>query len=65
MIFVEAKALGLKGFELQADVNGDAALLGRAESIRARGALAMGMVKPAEEANGGSRLRSCRGRACR
>ncbi len=50
MIFVEAKALGLKGTELQGDVNGNADLLARAESIRAQGALAMGLVKSVEEA---------------
>ncbi|HEX8756561.1 MAG TPA: 2-methylaconitate cis-trans isomerase PrpF [Steroidobacteraceae bacterium] len=50
MIFIEAKALGLKGSELQADVNGDADLIARAESIRAHGALAMGLARSAEEA---------------
>ncbi|MGH8293953.1 MAG: 2-methylaconitate cis-trans isomerase PrpF [Steroidobacteraceae bacterium] len=50
MIFVEANALGLEGTEMQADVNGNADLLARAESIRAYGALAMGLVKTAEEA---------------
>ncbi len=50
MIFVEAKTLGLKGTELQADVNGNAALLARAEAIRSYGAVAMGLVKTAEEA---------------
>lgn len=50
MIFVEASAFGLKGDELQADVNGNADLLARVEAMRAQGALAMGLVPRAEEA---------------
>lgn len=50
MIFIEAGALGLKGTELQAAVNGNGDLLARAESIRAHGAVAMGLAKTAEEA---------------
>ena len=49
-VFVEAAALGLAGTELQRDVNGDAALLARAEAIRAAGAVAMGLVDSAAEA---------------
>jgi 2-methylaconitate cis-trans-isomerase PrpF len=49
-IFIDAATLGLKGTELQADVNANAALLARAESIRAHGALAMGLVRSAAEA---------------
>lgn len=49
-IFIEAKALGLKGTELQGEVNGDAALLDRVEAIRAHGAMAMGLAPTAEEA---------------
>ncbi len=49
-IFVDASALGLKGTELQDDVNGDAALLARCEKIRAAGAVAMGLAKSAEAA---------------
>ncbi|MBL8319076.1 MAG: 2-methylaconitate cis-trans isomerase PrpF [Burkholderiaceae bacterium] len=49
-IFVEAKALGLKGTELQGDVNGKKELLALAEAVRAHGAVAMGLVKTAEEA---------------
>ncbi len=49
-VFVDAAALGLAGTELQRDVNGDAALLARAEAIRAAGALAMGLVGSAAEA---------------
>jgi probable AcnD-accessory protein PrpF len=49
-IFVEAASLGLKGTELQGDVNGDKELLARAEAVRAHGALAMGLVKTPAEA---------------
>ena len=49
-IFVDAASLGLSGTELQKDINGDAALLARAEAVRAQGAVAMGLVKTAEEA---------------
>ncbi|VTU33547.1 3-methylitaconate isomerase [Variovorax sp. PBL-H6] len=43
-IFVDASSLGLLGTELQADVNGDVALLSRLEAIRAHGAVAMGIA---------------------
>src|SRR5262249_51097472 len=49
-IFVDAAALGLKGTELQRDVNIDTALLARAEAIRAHGAVAMGLAATAAEA---------------
>jgi probable AcnD-accessory protein PrpF len=49
-IFVDAAALGLKGTELQPDINSDKKLLALAESVRAHGAVAMGLVKTAEEA---------------
>lgn len=49
-VFVDAAALGLRGTELQPDVNGDAALLARAEALRAHGAVAMGLCATAEEA---------------
>jgi probable AcnD-accessory protein PrpF len=49
-IFVDASALGLRGVELQDDVNGDAALLGRLEAIRAQGAVAMGLASSAADA---------------
>lgn len=42
-LFVRAADLGLSGSELQADVNGDQALLKKLESIRAHGAVAMGL----------------------
>lgn len=49
-IFVDAASLGLTGTELQGDINGDKALLQRAEAVRARGAVAMGLAATAEEA---------------
>lgn len=49
-IFVDAGRLGLKGTELQGDVNGDKALLARAEAVRALGAVTMGLVATPEEA---------------
>jgi len=49
-IFVDAASLGLNGTELQSDVNGKPDILKLAESIRAHGAVAMGLVVTAEEA---------------
>lgn len=49
-IFVDAVRLGLKGTELQGDVNGDKVLLQRAEAVRALGAVAMGLVATTDEA---------------
>jgi probable AcnD-accessory protein PrpF len=49
-IFVDAARLGLKGTELQGDVNGDKDLLARAEAVRALGAVAMGIAATTEEA---------------
>jgi probable AcnD-accessory protein PrpF len=49
-IFVDADKLGLRGTELQGDVNGDKAMLQRAEAVRALGAVAMGLVTTPEEA---------------
>lgn len=49
-IFVDAARLGLAGTELQGDVNGDARLLALAEAVRSHGAVAMGLVKTAQEA---------------
>jgi probable AcnD-accessory protein PrpF len=48
-IFVDASTLGFRGTELQPDVNGDAALLERCETIRAYGAVAMGLGKTPNE----------------
>ncbi len=49
-VIVEASSLGLKGTEMQGDVNGDPALLGRCEAIRAYGAVAMGLAASVQEA---------------
>ncbi len=49
-IFLDAEALGYTGTELQDDINGDAAALARFETIRAHGALRMGLIKTLEEA---------------
>ena len=49
-IFVDAKALGLEGIELQDAVNGNAALLERCEVIRAHCAVVMGLSASAAEA---------------
>ncbi|CAB3669452.1 2-methyl-aconitate isomerase [Achromobacter deleyi] len=49
-IFLNADALGYSGAELQDDINGDAAALARFETIRAHGALRMGLIKSLEEA---------------
>ena len=50
-VFVNASALGLKGTELQGDVNGDKALLARLEAVRAQGAVAMGIASTVQEAS--------------
>jgi probable AcnD-accessory protein PrpF len=49
-IFIDAEALGLKGTELQDDVNSNPELLSRLEAIRAHGAVAMGLAASAAEA---------------
>lgn len=49
-IFVEASTLGLVGTELQRDINAKPELLARVESIRAQGAVVMGLVSSAAEA---------------
>jgi len=49
-VFVDAASLGLAGTELQPDVNGDAALLARAEAVRALAAVAMGEAASTGEA---------------
>ena len=49
-IFMSAEALGLKGIELQGDVNNNPELLARLEAIRANGAVAMGLASSPEEA---------------
>ncbi|MGE8616850.1 MAG: 2-methylaconitate cis-trans isomerase PrpF, partial [Achromobacter spanius] len=49
-IFLDAAALGYTGTELQDDINGDAAALARFETIRAHGALRMGLIEKLEDA---------------
>jgi probable AcnD-accessory protein PrpF len=49
-IFLNADALGYKGTELQDDINGDPAALARFETIRAHGALRMGLIGKLEDA---------------
>jgi probable AcnD-accessory protein PrpF len=49
-IFVDAARLGLKGTELQGDINGDRKMLALAELVRSHGAVAMGLVKTPQEA---------------
>ncbi|PFH08485.1 hypothetical protein BCF11_0840 [Collimonas sp. PA-H2] len=49
-IFVNAEALGYSGAELQDAINGDAAALKKFETIRAHGALRMGLIKQLDEA---------------
>ncbi|MGD1521449.1 2-methylaconitate cis-trans isomerase PrpF [Vibrio harveyi] len=49
-IFIDAEALGHQGTELQDDINNDESALARFESIRAHGALKMGLINSLEEA---------------
>ncbi|TMX34124.1 2-methylaconitate cis-trans isomerase PrpF [Vibrio rotiferianus] len=49
-IFIDAEALGYQGTELQDDINNDESSLARFESIRAYGALKMGLIDSLEEA---------------
>jgi len=49
-IFVNAEAIGYKGTELQDDINGDAKALAMFETIRAYGAVRMGLIKDISEA---------------
>jgi len=49
-IFVNAADLGYAGAELQEAINGDAAALARFETLRAIGALRMGLIKDLSEA---------------
>jgi probable AcnD-accessory protein PrpF len=49
-VFVDAASLGLKGTELQGDINSDKLLLARVEAVRALGAVAMGDAATPEEA---------------
>ncbi|MEO0423669.1 MAG: 2-methylaconitate cis-trans isomerase PrpF [Pseudomonadota bacterium] len=49
-VFVEAQALGYSGCELQPDINNDPSALSRFETIRAHGAMAMGLITALSEA---------------
>ncbi len=49
-IFIDAEELGYQGTELQDDINNDESALTRFESIRAHGALKMGLIDSLEEA---------------
>ncbi|MDE3011121.1 MAG: 2-methylaconitate cis-trans isomerase PrpF, partial [Pseudomonadota bacterium] len=49
-IFVNADAIGYKGSELQDAINGDATALAMFETIRAHGALRMGLIAHIDEA---------------
>ncbi|HZH55952.1 MAG TPA: 2-methylaconitate cis-trans isomerase PrpF [Burkholderiaceae bacterium] len=49
-IFLNAADIGYTGTELQDDINGDAAALERFETIRAHGAVRMGLISDAAEA---------------
>ena len=49
-IFLDAASLGLKGTELQSDINANSKLLAMVESVRAAGAVAMGMAATPQEA---------------
>ncbi len=49
-IFVNAADIGYSGTELQEAINGDAAALERFETLRAHGALAMGLIRNLEDA---------------
>ncbi|CAB3797259.1 2-methyl-aconitate isomerase [Paraburkholderia caffeinitolerans] len=48
-IFVNAEAIGYTGMELQDAINGDAEALKKFETIRAHGALRMGLIKNLDE----------------
>ncbi len=49
-VFVNAADLGYRGTELQDDINGDPVALARLETLRAHGALAMGLIGALDEA---------------
>ena len=49
-VFVLAKSLGLKGTEMQDDVNGDAPLLARLEALRCQAAVKMGLATDLKDA---------------
>jgi 2-methylaconitate cis-trans-isomerase PrpF len=49
-VIIEAHSIGLRGNELQQDINSNVELLARCEAIRAHGAVAMKLAKTAEDA---------------
>ncbi|MGL4613841.1 MAG: 2-methylaconitate cis-trans isomerase PrpF, partial [Shewanella sp.] len=49
-VFIRAEDLGYQGTELQDDINNDSAALAKFETIRAYGALKMGLITQLEEA---------------
>jgi 2-methylaconitate isomerase len=49
-IFVDAKAIGFNGTELQDQINNDSKALAMLETIRAHGALRMGLIQKLEDA---------------
>jgi probable AcnD-accessory protein PrpF len=49
-IFLNAEAIGYKGVELQGDINSDARALAMFETIRAHGAVRMGLIQHIDEA---------------
>ncbi|WDH37202.1 2-methylaconitate cis-trans isomerase PrpF [Pseudomonas chlororaphis] len=49
-IFINARDIGYSGTELQGDINGDPKALGMFETIRAHGALRMGLIQNLDEA---------------
>ncbi|MBK1871765.1 2-methylaconitate cis-trans isomerase PrpF [Marinobacter sp. 1-3A] len=49
-VFINAEAVGYKGTELQDDINSDPKALAMFESIRAHGAVKMGLIQNIEEA---------------
>ncbi|MBN8222249.1 MAG: 2-methylaconitate cis-trans isomerase PrpF [Spirochaetes bacterium] len=49
-IFLNAEDIGYKGTELQPDINNDDKALAKFETIRAHGAIKMGLIKTVEEA---------------
>jgi len=51
-IFLNADALGYQGTELQDDINGDPTALARFETIRAHGAVRMGLIESIDQAAG-------------
>jgi len=51
-IFLNAVDIGFKGNELQGDINGDEKILAMFETIRAHGAIKMGLIQSVEEAVG-------------